>query len=80
VTSAAWPAGYQIVVDSVLDDRWADWFAGLHIENDGDQTTLSGTLQDPSALHGVLDQIHHLGLSIITVSRQPRHDARGETR
>lgn len=78
MSGVQWPAYYQITVDSVLDSRWADWFAGLHIENNGNQTTLSGALQDQSALHGVLDQIRDLGLCILAVRRLPAN-ARGES-
>jgi hypothetical protein len=75
MSAAPWPAYYEIRVDRVLDSRWEDWFAGLHIDIDGDQTTLSGMLEDQPALHGVLDQIRNLGLSIIAVCRQPPSNA-----
>ena len=42
----AWPAGYEIRVDSVLDDRWADWFGGLQGSSDGTQTVIVGLLPD----------------------------------
>ena len=74
MSGAQWPAHYEIRVDSVLDNVWADWFAGLQVETDGRQSVLSGTLQDQAALHGVLDQIRNLGLAVITVCRQPVDD------
>jgi hypothetical protein len=78
VSGARWPATYEIRVDGLLDGRWADWFAGLRISNDGAQTVLTGTLQDQSALHGLLSRIHTLGLSVIAVCRQPADDERGD--
>ena len=56
-------------MDSVLDGRWSQWFEGLQIENQGGETILSGTLPDQSALHGILDKVRDLGLSIIAVRR-----------
>jgi hypothetical protein len=71
VSGAAWPARYEVRVEGVLDDRWSAWFEGLQIHNQGGETILSGTLPDQSALHGILDKVRDLGLSIIAVRRLP---------
>ncbi len=60
---------YEIRVDGVLDGRWAAWFEGLHVRNDGSQTLISGQVADQAALHGVLNKIRDLGLVLISVSR-----------
>jgi len=80
VSGAQWPARYEVEVDGVLDGRWSEWFEGLHIHSQGDQTILSGTLRDQSELHGVLDKVRDLGLSVITVRRMPPQDGAGEQR
>ena len=80
VSGARWPARYEIRVDSVLDGRWSQWFEGLQIENQGGETILSGTLPDQSALHGILDKVRDLGLSIITLQRLPPQQRGGEPR
>lgn len=36
-----------------MDGRWSQWFEGLHIQNQGGETILSGTVPDQSALHGI---------------------------
>jgi hypothetical protein len=71
VSRARWPARYEIRVDAVLDGRWAEWFEGLQIDTEGDETILAGLLRDQPALHGVLDKLRDLGLSIVTVHRLP---------
>lgn len=71
MSGGRWPARYEVRVDSVLDGRWSQWFEGLHIENRGGETSFSGTLPDQSALHGILDKVRDLGLSIIAVRRLP---------
>lgn len=71
MSSAQWPARYEIRVESVLDDRWSEWFEGLQIQNQGGETILSGTFPDQSALYGILDKVRDLGLSVITVHRNP---------
>jgi hypothetical protein len=38
------PARYEIRVDGVLDDQWADWPGGLQLETTGGQTIISGVL------------------------------------
>jgi hypothetical protein len=78
VSGARWPARYEVRVEGVLDDRWSEWFEGLHIERQGGETILSGTLPDQSALHGILEKVRDLGLSVITVRRIPTEDQGGE--
>jgi hypothetical protein len=61
------PARYEIRVDGILDDRWADWFGGLQVSSDGTQTVIAGLLPDQSALHGLLARVRDLGLCLISV-------------
>ena len=63
------PVRYEIRVDGVLDDQWADWFSGLQIDTEGTHTVIFGLLPDQPALHGVLGKIRDLGLSLISVRR-----------
>jgi hypothetical protein len=62
-------ADYQIVVQGCLDDHWADWFADYTVTVDDDRqiTTISGSVRDQAALHGLLRQIGDLGLPLILV-------------
>ena len=71
VSRTRWPARYEIRVESILHERWSDWFDGLQIEILGDATVLSGTLPDQSALHGILDRVRDLGLTVISLRRIP---------
>ena len=68
MSAAGGPARYEIRIDGVLDDRWADWF-GLQISHDGSQTLIFGPLPDQPALHGLLAQIRDLGLCLVSVRR-----------
>jgi hypothetical protein len=71
VSGARWPACYEVRVEGVLDGSWSEWFEGLQIQNKGGDTVLSGILPDQSALHGILDKVRDLGLTIIAVRRLP---------
>jgi hypothetical protein len=77
VSGAGWPARYEIRVEGVLDGRWSEWFGGLQLRSDADQTVVSGTLPDQSALHGVLDRVRDLGLTVISVRRLPPEELGG---
>jgi len=66
VNGPRWPARYELRVDRVLDDRWADWFGGLQVTSDGTQTVIAGLLPDQPALLGVLAKIRDLGLCLIS--------------
>jgi len=63
------PATYQIRVKGTLDARWASWFEGLVVTMAEDETILTGSVADQSALHGLLNKIRDLGLPLISVSR-----------
>jgi hypothetical protein len=69
VNGSGRPARYEIRVESVLDEVWADWFGGLQLSRDGGQTVIVGLLPDQPALHGLLTKIADLGLSLISVRR-----------
>ena len=62
-------ARYEISVQGVLDGRWAAWFEGLQVTDDGSQTVISGPVADQAALHGLLNKICGLGLVLISVRR-----------
>jgi hypothetical protein len=76
MSAAGWPARYEIRVDGGLDERWSEWFGGLQVTSRGGETILSGMLPDQSALHGVLNHICGLGLSVIAVRRLPPQENR----
>ena len=64
---------YLIRVRGALDERWSDWFGGVEMASeqaiDGSPTTLlTGTL-DHAALHGVLDRLRDLNVTLISVTR-----------
>jgi hypothetical protein len=73
------PARYEIRVDGVLDDRWADWFGGLQISSDGTQTVIAGLLPDQPALHGLLARVRDLGLCLISVRQLDAGDPGDQT-
>jgi hypothetical protein len=61
---------YEIRVEGIVDGLWTRWFNGMTITYVGNsETILIGELQDQAALHGVLERIRDLGLSLISVRR-----------
>jgi hypothetical protein len=63
------PEYYEIKIKGILDQRWTDWFAGLQMEHlEGNQTLLSGTLPDQAMLHGLLERVRDLNLTLISVT------------
>ena len=62
---------YQICVEGKLDERWLRWFEGLEvISSPNDQTIIRGEF-DQSALHGLFNRIRDLGVTLISVQRDP---------
>jgi hypothetical protein len=63
------PEYCEIKIRGHLDPHWSDWFAGLQLTHlEGDETLLHGMLTDQSALHGLLERIRDLNLSLISVN------------
>ena len=60
---------YQIMIKGHLDSKWANWFDGFIIAPDRmGRTTLTGTVKDQAALHGLLAKIRDLGLFLLFVN------------
>ena len=61
---------YEIRLAGHLDARWAAWFDGLAVSRHVDGTTLiSGPIVDQAALHGLLQRVRDLGLTLVSVTR-----------
>ena len=77
------PRIYQIRIEGVLDEAWSDWFEGLTITQQGDDTLLTGAVRDQSALHGIMAKIRDLGfplhsIGLLTVENEDSSGHSGE--
>ena len=62
-------AVYDIRIKGQLDTHWAEWFDGLTITNfENDTAQISGDLIDQAALHGTLNKVRNLNLTLISVT------------
>jgi hypothetical protein len=61
---------YEIRVAGRLDGRWSSWFDGLVLTPQADGTTvIAGPVRDQAALHGALQRLRDLGLTLLSLSR-----------
>lgn len=59
---------YTIHIKEKLDASWSDWFDGLSITPlPNDETLISGSILDQAALHGLLNKVRDLGLTLVAV-------------
>lgn len=66
---------YRITVQGRVDRAWSECLAGLEITEDETSypypvSVLTGPLADQSALHGVLDLLFMLNLTLVLVERE----------
>ena len=66
------PATYRIRIAGRVNDGWSDFLSNLEQsfdqENGATITTITGTVTDQAALHGLLEHIRDLNLTLISVN------------
>jgi hypothetical protein len=73
------PDYYEIKIKGHLDQLWSEQLAGLKLTHqEGDKTLLSGYLPDQAALHGLLERIRDLNLTLISVNHLAQSTHRPE--
>ena len=62
---------YQIKVKGNLASNWSDWFDGFTFKtnNLGDETLLTGQIEDQAALYGLLAKLGGIGIPLLSVIR-----------
>jgi hypothetical protein len=68
---ASWDSyRYAIQVQGHLDAHWSEWLDGMTITHEeGGTTRLEGSIIDQAALHGLLNKLRDLCVSILAVVR-----------
>lgn len=60
---------YEIRLKGHLDSSWADWLGGMSLTHAGDGTTVvAGPVADQAALHGLLQKLRDMGVTLIAVN------------
>jgi hypothetical protein len=65
---------YRIRIQGRLERRWSAWFDGMTLTADVDGTTvLRGHVSDQAALHGLIQKVRDLGLTLLEVTHEESH-------
>jgi hypothetical protein len=66
-------------VQGHLGRAWSQWFDDLLVQElDGGSTHLQGDLPDQAALHGLLNRVRDLGMTLLSVQRLDPGEAEPE--
>ncbi|MFN2272505.1 MAG: hypothetical protein ACK2US_16810 [Anaerolineae bacterium] len=61
----------EIRVKGQIDEHWSSWFEDLALTyTDQDETVLSGSVADESALYGLIARLRDLGLALVSVDSE----------
>jgi hypothetical protein len=68
-------AGYEIRVKDHLETYWFEWFDGWSVTNlDNGEVLLKSFSVDQSKLHGTLNKVRDLNLTLLSVACIPAED------
>jgi len=59
----------RIVIKGYLENKWKNHFEGMNFSYEAGCTILSGNLKDDAHLHGILNIIRDLNLTLISVNQ-----------
>jgi hypothetical protein len=63
---------YEIRIKNHLDICWSIWFEGMTVTNvENGEAIISGVIADHAALHGILDRIRDLNITLVSVQQLP---------
>jgi hypothetical protein len=71
---SSYPSRYRVVVRGGLGASFASAFEEFEIARQGGETSLTGCFADQAQLHGLLDRLRDLGISIVSVNPAPVTD------
>ena len=58
----------EIRIKGQIDQNWTDWLGGLSINYQQTDTVLAGSVQDQSALYGLLLRLSDMGIQLISLT------------
>jgi hypothetical protein len=74
------PRIYEVRIEGHIGRQWVGWFDGMNIEQDENgETLISGPVKDQAALFGLLKKVRDLGLTLISVNRNPVDHTKEQT-
>lgn len=67
---------YRLTVEGELSDRMCPAFEGMTLTREHGNTVLAGRVRDQSALHGLLQRVSDLGLTLLSAVAVEEETAR----
>jgi hypothetical protein len=67
---------YRLTVEGELSDRAGHSFEGMTLTREEGKTVLVGRVRDQAQLHGLLQRVSDLGLTLLDATVIDEHEAR----
>ncbi len=61
-----------IKIQGHLNGKWKEYFEGMEISYEGNNTILTGNLKDEAHMHGILNIIRDYNLILISINQVER--------
>lgn len=59
---------YRLVLEGELSARHTTLFEGMQVTSESGVTVVTGTIQDQAQLHGLLDKIASVGITLVSLA------------
>ncbi len=66
------PINIEITIKGSISPQMEEWFEGMSVFSDENNSSIRGILPDQQALYGLVNLLRDLGVSILSIKMDPK--------